>query len=482
MTENICSFCGESMVPDSNFCEHCGTKRTEREKPAKSIISKISGDSAPLGRLETIAPGTGDLASQLATQLRTPTVSMALIGGAIAWLATFGIGLVLAVLLSKGSLAGSVDQGKGVVGSGFAQMLNFVQSAYGNGVGKLGPAVFVVFPIGACAVAAATQARRTLGLGTLTRLLSGAGVGIVFGLLMLVPALGAGGLGGGPSTVEPNVLGAVLLGVLFGVSGGLLGTYYILRTALEPGFLAGLVPAPVRQVARVVRVALIPLALLLASMTLVGTAAWTVETLVKSDLREGRSTPVATIDAALYGVEHGVHWTELASLAQFRLAGNGDSVAAVPVPVGDIGKIKHNSSGSYRLFGFAHAMPTYTFAPLLIFMLVSALLLALSAGFSTAQSQQPSTPLMAAAWGCLVGPIWALAIVIVNALVAKYFFGRADGGSVFGTFLLGGLVVGAVGGLISLQAQRRRIHTGAGDPKSAPRESETTMPEQDRHE
>jgi hypothetical protein len=476
VTDNICSFCGESMASDSNFCEHCGTKRTERKKPTKSIIPKISGDSAPLDRLEAISPGTGDLASQLATQLRTPTVSMALIGGAIAWLATFGIGLVLAVLLSKGSLAGSVDQGKGVVRSGFAQMLNFVQAAYGNGAGKLGPAVFVVFPIGACAVAAATQARRTLGLDPLTRLLSGAGVGIVFGLLMLVPALGAGGLGGGQSTIEPNVLGAVLLGVLFGVSGGLVGTYYIMRTALKPGFLAGLVPRTVLQVARVVKVALIPLALLLALMTLVGTATWTVETLVKSNLREGRSTPVATIDAALYGIEHGVHWTELSSLAQFRLAGNGVGVVGVPVPVGDIGKIKYNSSGSYRLFGFAHAMPTYTFAPLLIFMLASVLLLALSAGFSTAQSQEPSTPLMAAAWGCLVGPIWGLTIVIVNALVAKYFFGRADGGSVFGTFLLGGLVVGAVGGLISLQAQRRRANTVAGNPKSAPLESHPPTP------
>jgi hypothetical protein len=476
MTDNICSFCGESMSPDSNFCEHCGTKRTEDKNPAKSIIPKIPGDSAPLERLETIAPGTSELASQLATQLRTPTVSMALIGGAIAWLATFGIGLVLAVLLSKGSLAGSVDQGKGVVRSGFAQMLNFVQAAYGNRVGKLGPALFVVFPIGACAVAAATQARRTLGLSPLTRLLSGAGVGIVFGLLMLVPALGAGGLGGGPSTTEPNVLGAVLLGMLFGVSGGLLGTYYIMRTALEPKFLEGLVPQPVRQVARVVRVALIPLVLLLALMTLVGTATWTVETLVKSDLREGRSTPVATIDAALYGVEHGVHWTELSSLAQFRLVGNGVSAVAAPVPVGDISKIKYNDSGSYRLFGFAHAMPTYTFAPLLIFMLASALLLALSAGFSTAQSQQPSTPLMAAAWGCLVGPIWALTIVILNALVAKYFFGRADGGSVFGTFLLGGLVVGALGGLISVQTQRRRAPTDASNPKSTPGASEPTMP------
>ncbi len=345
-------------------------------------------------------------------------------------------------------------------------MLSFLQVGYGNGVGKIGPAFFVIFPIGACGVAAATQARRTLGLGPRTRLLSGAGVGVVFGLLMLVPGLGAGGLGGGPSTTEPDVLGAVFLGVLFGVIGGLLGTYYIMHTAIDNEQLVGMAPAIVRQAGRIVYVAVRPLMLLLVVMTLVGTAVWTIETLLKSDLREGRSTTVATVDAALYGVEHGVHWAELSSLAEFRALGDGISSDAVPVPVGNPGKIKYDKSGNYRLFGFSRAMPIYTFAPLLIFMLGGALLLALSAGFAVAQSQQPATPRMAAAWGCLVGPIWAVTMVIVNGLVAKYAFGRAVGSSVFGTFLLGGLVMGAVGGLVTTQAQRRAAPTSEGQSTS----------------
>jgi hypothetical protein len=457
MTNTVCTFCGEPIAADSTYCEQCGTKQERQEGPLKSVMPKLSGEGTPLERLDAIAPGTGDLASQLATQLRTPSVAMALIGGALAAAATFAIGLVLSLLLSDQSLAGAVDQGKGLITSGFAQMLSFLQVGYGNGVGKLGPACFVVFPIGACGVAAATQARRTLGLGPLTRLLSGAGVGVVFGLLMLVPALGAGGLGGGPSTTEPDVLGAVLLGVLFGVTGGLLGTYYIMRTAIDREQLVGRVPAVVRQAARVIYVAVRPLALLLVVMTLVGTVVWTAETLLKSDLREGRSTTVATVDAALYGVEHGVHWTELSSLAEFRTAGVGISSDAVPVPVGSPGEIKYDKSGNYRLFGFSRAMPIYTFAPLLIFMLGGVLLMALSAGFAVAQSQQPATPRAAAAWGCLVGPIWALTVVIVNSLVAKYYFGRAVGSSVFGTFLLVGLVMGAVGGLVTIQGQRRRV-------------------------
>jgi hypothetical protein len=360
------------------------------------------------------------------------------------------------LIRSEKSLIGSVDTGKGFIDAGFAQMLNFLQVGYGNGVGKLGPALFLIFPVGACAVAAATQARRTLGLAPPVRLASGAGVGLTFGLLMLVPALGSGGLGGGLNTAEPDLIGAVLLGMLWGAIGGLLGTWYVVRTSLTRGYLTAWLPARLREAGHTVYVALRPLALLLAVMTILGTATWTVETLLKSNLRDGNSLPVATIDHAAYAIEHGLHWTELAGLAQFRLTGFAASSSGVPVPVGDVFKIKADSAGNYRLFGFGHAMPVYTFALLLIVLLGSALLLTLSAGFAVARLRQPMTPWAAAAWGCLVGPIWSLTMVILNALVAKEFFGRANGGSVFGTFLLGGLVLGALGGLIGLQAERRR--------------------------
>lgn len=462
----FCRSCGEPLTGDSKFCEHCGTEREARESARKFGLPKIGGDTPALDRVEALAPGTADLASQLAAQLRTPTVAMALAGGALAALGTFGIALILGLILPDTSTIGLVDQGKGVITAGFAQMINFLQVGYGGGIGKLGPALFLIFPIGACAIAAASQARRTLGLPAPMRLLSGGGVGLVFGLLMLIPALGAGGLEGAQSTTEPNVLSAVVLGALWGALGGLLGSYYIVRTALRPGFLAGLLPATLREVVRTAYLALRPLAVLLVLMTILGTLSWTVETLLKSDLREGNSTPVAVIDHAAYAVEHGVHWTELAGLAQFQLAGEeGASPNGVPVPIGDVSKLKTNSSGRYRLFGFSHAMPIYTFAPLLIVLLGSALLLAFSAGAAVAQSRLPPTPWAAAAWGCLVGPAWALAMVIINALLAKGFFGRADGDSIFGAFLLGGLIVGAVGGLVSLQSQRKRTpgaSTGIG--------------------
>jgi hypothetical protein len=466
MTDTVfCRSCGEPLAGDSNFCEHCGAKLETRERERRFGLPKVTGEMLALDRVEALAPGTADLASQVAEQLRTPTVTTALAGGGLAAAVTFGIALILGLVLPDHSTIGLVDQGKGVITAGFAQMVNFLQVGYGDGIGKLGPALFLAFPIGACAVGAATQARRTLGLALPIRLASGAGVGFVFGLLMLIPALGVGGLGGGQNAPEPNALSAVVLGALWGALGGLIGTYYIVRPALQPGTLAGLAPARVREVSRTLYVALRPLVLLLGLLAIVGTLSWTVETLLESNLREGNSTPVAVIDHAAYAVEHGVHWTELAGLAQFQLAGADAGASGVPVPIGDISKLKTNSTGRYRLFGFSHAMPIYTFAPMLILLLGSALLLAFSAGAAIAQSQLPATPWAAAAWGCLVGPIWALAMVIINALVTKEFFGRASGDSIFGAFLLGGLIVGAIGGLTSGQARRKRT-PGDGDTPS----------------
>jgi zinc-ribbon domain len=458
MTDTVfCRHCGEPLAADSKFCEHCGTEQEPREEPKivlpANIVPRQINDARD--RVEEIVPGAGELVSQLTTQLRAPVVATALISGMLAAAGMFAVALIFGLVLSDQSLIGLVDQGKGAITAAFAQMVNFLQVGYGEDVGKVGPFLFVVFPIGSCAIAAATQARRTLGLAPLVRLASGAGVGLVFGLLMLIPALGAGGLDGAQS-IEPDVLAAVVLGAVWGALGGLLGTYYVMRTALPSGFLVRLVPAQAREVARTAFLALRPLALLLVLTTTLGTVSWTVETLRESDLRQGSSTPVAVIDDVAYSVEHGVHWTELSGLAQFRIVGEGAGVNGVPVPIGDVSKLKVDGTGRYRLFGFSHAMPTYTFVPLTIFLLASALLMAFGAGAAVAQARLPQTPWAAAAWGCLVGPIWALAMVILNALLARSFFGRADGASVFGSFLLGGLVVGAVGGLVSVQSQRRQ--------------------------
>ena len=472
-TETIfCESCGKPNAADARFCEHCGAAVADAPQPTAnpggSPVQPSGGAprasfdaSAAVQRIDSLTPGASELAARVTQQMSTPAATAALIAGAVAAAAVFGIAVLAAAVISDQSLIGAVDNGKGVISAGFAQMLNFLQVGYSDGVGKLGPALFLVFPIGACALAAANQAHRTRSLSPATRLLAGAGTGLVFGLLMLIPALATGSLGaasnGTLSSSDPNVLGAVLLGVLWGCTGGLIGAYYAVRRDGQQSSLSDIAPRLVTDVARTIAVAVRPLAVVLVLMTVTGAVAWMVQTSHHQSLRGNRSTLVATVDSGAYAVEDGVHWAELGALVQFRPALAG-SPEGYPVPA-NTSRIKANSKGEYRLFGLKPALHAYTFIPLLIWLIGIPLLLALNAGFAVARLRGAATPLLGAAWGALVGPIWAISMVIVNALVAKDFFGRANGSSVLGMFLLGGLVLGAVGGFLSVQARQQARHS-----------------------
>ncbi|HEY5318326.1 MAG TPA: zinc ribbon domain-containing protein [Solirubrobacteraceae bacterium] len=476
-TAAFCEACGQPVTAQARFCGHCGTQvgpgttsglwADAGDPPAaRASASTAAGEgasAAPAGapaaaagsppkaraRVEELAPGAAELASQLATQLRAPAAASALIAGASAAVGVFVIGVVVALGFTDQSLIGLVDNGKGVVTGGFAQMLNFVQTGYSGGSGKVGPALFLAFPIGACAVAAALQARRTRALAPPVRLAAGAGTGLVFGLLMLIPALAVGQLDGD----RPKIVGAVLLGILWGGIGGLLGTRYAIRRDMDEGALAMLMPARARSVAEMILVAARPLAIALAVMALSGGLVWAVQALRWSGVRSDRSTLSAAVDGAAFAVEHGVHWTELGALVEFRPV--AASEVGYPVPA-NLRGLETNGSGQYRLFGFSGALPAYVFIPLMIWLIGIPLLLALYAGFALARQRGAVAPHLGAAWGALVGPIWAVGMVAVNALVAKYEFGLAQGDSVLGMFLLDGIVIGAIGGFLATRAPSRR--------------------------
>jgi zinc-ribbon domain len=466
----FCESCGRPVTSDAKFCESCGAAlrpdpaepQPSGDRQQRSQTNEAIGTGADMRRaaerLEAVTPGATELASQLAGQIRTPAVTTALVGGAAAAAVVFGIGVLLAIVTTDQSMLGAADVGKGVIKAGFAQMLNFVQASYSHDGGKLGPALFVVFPIAACAIAAVTQAGRTRHARPRIRLMSGAGIGVVFGLLMLVPALATGGRfgDGGSYAQDPNAASAVLLGVLWGSIGGLLGTYYALRRDPEYRGLGRVGPPVVGDVARTILAAMRPLAVVLAVMTIAGGIVWAVQTVRRPSLHARSSTVVATIDHTAFAVEHGLHWTELGGLAQFRSA-FGDEVSdprLYPVPAKSE-KIKLGKNFEYRLFGFSDALPAYVFLPLVAFVIGIPLVFALYAGFAVARLRGAAAPLIGAAWGALVGPIWAITIVVIHALIAKDVFGRAQGDSAFGMFLLGGAVIGAIGGLIATQSRSR---------------------------
>lgn len=397
-------------------------------------------------RLDQIGPGAGELAGQIATQLQTPGVVAAGLSALLAAAALFVVALVLAIVFPDNSLIGAVGTEVGLVTEAFRQMARSLLVNFGTGdsSGRVGPALLVLLPIAGCALFSASQARRTRSMSPIQRLLWGAATGVPFALLMLIPALASG-------DADPSIGGTIFLGLVWGAIGGTVGAFVIARRE-------GALPTPdspgrAQRILPVAIAALRPLGLAIAVSALIGTTAWIVqavreEPIARFGLTETtRSLPVAVADNALYMVEHGVHFTELGAGATFRLAGGS------PIPVNDADELP---SESFRMFDYRDNMSAYLFIPLLILLIAIPAMMALYAGFATARAVGAATPIMSAAWGAAVGPVWALVMVLMNALVKTNLslFGEASGDSVFGVFLLGGAVLGALGGFLASQGRR----------------------------
>jgi predicted membrane protein len=88
---------------------------------------------------------------------------------------------------------------------------------------------------------------------------------------------------------------------------------------------------------------------------------------------------------------------------------------------------------------------------------------ALFAGFTVARERDASSPALGAAWGALVGPVWAITLALVNALLQDTLYGHAQGESVFGIVLVFGALIGALGGYLASGASR----TADGAPAPA---------------
>jgi len=380
-------------------------------------------------------------------------VRAVLLAAAYAALAMLAAGLLLAAAFSDDSLIGLVGRDVGIVTEALRQVVQMLLAdvistgSFGQESWRSAPAILVLVPVGACAVAASSQASGSEGLSRPARLALGAATGIPFGLLMVIVALAAGTSG----DIEPSVGGAFGYGLLWGGLGGLLGTLRV----VDRGVGASGMPARrgdgaasrgrVRAGLVVAGAALKPLGVLLLVSTVIGLSLVLVQTAAGAVLAN-RPLAIAFVENALYLLEHGLHFAELGALVEFRSPGSLGALG-LPIPVGDVTAV--TGGDSFRIFGYREVLRGYVFVPLLLVGIALPVLLALYAGFSTARLQSARSPLLGAAWGAIVGPAWAVAMGLADAVIAGPVFGSAEGDSVFATFLLIGTAFGALGGRLA---------------------------------
>ena len=279
-----------------------------------------------------------------------------------------------------------------------------------------------------------------------------------FALCSLVAALAAEGGGATASAALFGGLGWALLGAL---AGGAL----VLRH--DAGADRRRPPAPVRLALAATGAAARAFALCLAVMVVAGTALVTVQTERDAGGSAGERTVAATgLETASFALEHGVHAMALSGLASFTnqlrpLGGgvtlNGELGLFLPVPV-DRPAAVLDGRGSYRSFAYADAAPVWGWLPLVVGGTLVVLALMLFGGFTAARAAHDPRPALGAAWGALVGPVWALLIVVLDPLTSSSYprlsaLGALDGANAFAVFLLLGTVVGACGGLLAASGE-----------------------------
>lgn len=89
------------------------------------------------------------------------------------------------------------------------------------------------------------------------------------------------------------------------------------------------------------------------------------------------------------------------------------------------------------------------FIPLVIVFIGILALLAIYAGFLTARRQVTRSTGEAVMLGALVGPVWAILIILLNALTENLNFGELSSESAFISLLIGGAILGGLGGLLT---------------------------------
>jgi hypothetical protein len=245
------------------------------------------------------------------------------------------------------------------------------------------------------------------------------------------------------TNVSPPAGNAFALGLLWGAVGGAIGA----ATKLPLAGRVGLSPL-LRRVLDAVVATLRPLAVVVLACTALALVGWLVQVGANAgDVRGGRSAATALIEETVFAAEHGIHLTALAAGVLFRPDATTSAVG-LPFPVSEPNAIP-DAGGAFRIFAYSDALPAYVFLPALVLLLCLVALGAVYAGFAAARAVNADQVPLAAAWGALTGPAWAVAMAVGLVAAGGLLHGDAGDGSAFGIFLLGGAVLGAAGGALS---------------------------------
>jgi hypothetical protein len=395
------------------------------------------------------APAQAELVDQLGRLGQTPAVVAAGVIGVGTFAVVFVAGFVLAAL-PDASLIGFLGADAGYVEEAFRQMVQLVLGGFENdalfeafrSTSRVAPGLFALVPTLTALYLARAQLTRLRGASLGLRLGVAAGGALLFALLMILPALLTG-------DINASIGQAFGYGLLWALIGALTGT---VLAAPPSGTAAEKVPARGRVFVDAALTALKPLGLALFVTTALGTTVWIVNVAADSETRGSRSLPIALVDSALYAVDHGVHTFELGSLAAFERRSLEPAVLALPLPAEEPEEILGTSSEPYRIFAYRDGTSAIVFLLMLVVLIGIPVCAALLAGFTVARERAATSPVAGAAWGALVGPVWAIVLAILNALLQDTLYGHAQGESVFGIVLVLGALIGGLGGFLAARA------------------------------
>lgn len=509
-TDLRCSSCGTEVPNGLSFCTSCGTQLDampfadageQGQEPAAAVGSAATGaDSSDglKGKVRQVQedPANREFVDAVKGYAALPGVRAALTAAGIGVLITLVAGLILAIIVPQSSFLSL--QGEALEGpSLFEKILVYSTGLTLSGLGTTGgaggfswqqlPLVFLLIPLMGVGFGVVREFPKQLtnesqkGL-LLWGLLTGAASAVFMAVIVL---LGAGWEADGFEYAVP--LGKTFIyALLWGCLGGVGGVALLLRrrgVPLDlplPGRSRDLLPLAVPPI-RTFGIALLV-------FSLIGTGIWTVQSVRDAaDARGDRSMAAAVFDSVAYTADLGVRNLGLGSNSTIQIGNasppyqpgfsSGTSPAVGPVPIYRGGLTEGATDGprdrlreliadaevndinqsEVKIFDYSEVLGV-AFLPFLIVFIGLTALLAVYSGFLVARVGPPRPQGETILRGALVGPVWSILIVLVNAFSETVAFGQLSSESAFISLLIGGALLGALGGFLASSQKSEASH------------------------